>query len=103
MRKRKTTRPENTEKAWLAQVRYLAKTLGWQFWHPWLTIYSARGWPDVALVRPPRLIFAELKTEKGKVSPEQQEWLDLLRSVGGNVEVYVWRASDFDEVVRILR
>jgi hypothetical protein len=101
--------PQITEKVWLAQVRGLARALGWRVYHTFLSKWSEYGFPDLTLVRtgtterPPRLIFVELKSENGRVSPKQQEWLDLLRSVGGNVEVYVWRASDFDEVVRILR
>jgi len=39
-----------------------------------------------------RMIFVELKSEKGKVSPDQEEAHRLLRLVGH--AVYVWRPSD---------
>ncbi len=91
-----------TEKQWLAQVRDLAGLFGWEAYHAFLSIHSPRGWPDLALVRPPRLILAELKTDKGTLSPSQERWLDLLRGCPG-VEVFVWRPADIDEVAAVLR
>jgi len=54
------------------------------------------------------LIFAELKSVKGKVSPEQQEWMDLINQCT-SVEGYIWRPRDIDddggggEIASILR
>jgi hypothetical protein len=61
-----------------------------------------KGFPDLVLVRPPRLILAELKanpeTQKaGRPSDEQSEWLRQLGLVPG-VEVYVWRPTDWQEI-----
>jgi hypothetical protein len=95
-------RHATTEAQWLAQVRDLARLWRWEFYHPWLSVHSAAGWPDVALVRPPRLILAELKRDDGRTSAEQERWLGLLRACPG-VEVYVWRPSDLDRVVETLR
>jgi hypothetical protein len=92
-----------TEKQWLEQVRDLAvRVYGWELYHPWLSIRSARGWPDIALVRPPRLVFAELKTDKGKTTPSQDRWLALLGECPG-VEVYVWRPADMEHIEEVLR
>jgi hypothetical protein len=91
-----------TEKQWQRQVTDLAKLYRWRVYHPWLSIRSERGWPDLALVRPPRLVLAELKTDKGKVTPSQDEWLALLRACPG-VEVHLWRPADFNDVVEVLR
>ena len=77
---------------------------------------------------PPRLVFAELKTERGELEPAQERVLDVLRATAGpdtaevygvpeprrdagsgRIEVYVWRPSDFRDpiedsaVFRILR
>ena len=94
--------PTITEKQWMAQVVELAGIFGWDHYHPWLSIHSPRGWPDLALCRPPRLVLAELKSEKGKVSEAQDRWMDLLRECAG-VEVYLWRPSDIDDVANVLR
>lgn len=61
---------------------------------------SKSGFPDLVIVGT-RLIFAELKAERGRVSAEQQVWMDRLRSAG--VEVYLWRPSDMPEVTTVLR
>ena len=94
--------PAMKEKAFMKQVVELAKRLHWETYHPWLSVYSAAGWPDLALVKPPRLILAELKSAKGKVSAAQQKWLDLLRQCPG-VEVYVWRPDDLDQIAEVLQ
>lgn len=99
---KKPTGLQITEKAWSAQFKELFKMLGWEGYHPFLSIHSERGWPDWSLVNAAqgRLVFVELKTEIGKVTDKQRHWHELLRSVG--CEVYVWRPSDFDTAARIL-
>lgn len=82
-----------TERDLERAVRDLAELFGWAFFHPWISIHSAHGWPDVTLCRPPRLILAELKSERGKLSLAQAEWQDLLGRCPG-VEVAVWRPAD---------
>ena len=104
------TAPPMLEKDWQAKVVDLAKLLGYRIAHfrpaqtakGWRTAVTGdAGWPDLVLLRPPRLILAELKVGT-PVRPEQQEWLDQLGSVPG-VEAYVWRPADFDAVLDILR
>ncbi len=87
---------ELSEKELLRLVVDLAAIYGWRAYHPWLSIHSPRGWPDLALVRPPRLILAELKTRRGVLSPSQLEWGELLAAVDG-VTYRVWRPADLDD------
>lgn len=109
------------EKDFQRQVRDTARRLGWDLaFHAMQPFHAAeRGWPDLVLVRvrDRRLIFAELKAEKGKLSDRQTVVLDMLRSLewpglerraaGGaalpSIEVFVWRPSDFDALVEVLR
>ncbi len=91
-----------SEKDFEGQIRDLAKLFGYKYYHTWGSFHSPMGFPDCVLVKGGRLIFAELKSEKGKVSVPQQEWLDALGGVA-NVEVYLWRPDDFDEIVKILQ
>jgi hypothetical protein len=99
-----STVPLLSEAEWQRQVIELATTLRWAEYHAYLSIRSPRGWPDLSLCRPPRLVLAELKTDRkaSKLSPAQERWVDLLGRCHG-VEVYVWRPSDIDEVVEVLR
>lgn len=81
-----------TEAQWQKQVVALAKSLGWNVWHPQIAVWSKSGWPDLVLCKPPRALFWELKTEKGKVNPNQEHWLGLLKACG--LDVAVVRPSD---------
>jgi hypothetical protein len=50
-----------------------------------------------------RVIFAELKSERGKVTSDQQAWLDGLNAIGGNVRAFLWRPSDLERIPEALR
>lgn len=69
----------------------------------WVTAVQGdgKGFPDLVLLRPGRAIMAELKAVKGKVTPEQETWLKTARAA--NLEAYVWRPSDIDDIERVLR
>lgn len=58
---------------------------------------SAPGFPDLILVNPGarRVLYRELKTNKGRVSPDQREWLDGLTACG--MDAGVWRPNDLDD------
>lgn len=105
---------EITEKQLEAQVKDLAKLFGWKYYHTWRSIHSPAGFPDGVMVRPPRLIFAEFKSERGKVSLKQQEWLEILKQCQKLIllshtqtlmmpEVYLWRPHMIEEIAGILR
>lgn len=90
------------EKAWQDDVETTAARLGWhRRYHTFDSRRSTYGFPDLVLVRRPRLIFAELKTETGRLTRDQQDWLEDLDACGP-AETYVWRPSDRFEMDRIL-
>jgi len=71
-------------------------------WRPPVSGPMGKGWVDLMLVHPThkRVIFAELKTDRGKLTPEQ-EWVgEQLKAAGA--EHYVWRPRDWDEIVKVL-
>ena len=95
--------PPQSESRFQTVIVQLARTLRWtHIYHPWSSIHSASGWPDLFMVRGQRAIAAELKTDRGRVTVAQQEWQDALAQVPG-IETYVWRPSDFQEITRVLR
>lgn len=81
-----------------------AKLNGWKITHfrtvkmpsgRWATpLQGDAGFPDLALARNGVVILAELKSQKGDVSPEQAEWLAAIGPTGR-----VWRPSDWESVV----
>ena len=90
-----------TEKQFQAAVRQYAAALGWHVYCVWNSRHSPKGWPDLTLIRPPRLVFAELKSARGKPTPEQSFTLDLLQAAGA--EAYLWRPADWPEIEAVLR
>jgi len=97
-----TSVPAVTEAQFLRQVLDLARIYRWMTYHPALSKWSERGWPDLALVRPPRVILAELKTDRGRTTEHQDRWLGALRACPG-VETYLWRPADFHAIAATLR
>jgi hypothetical protein len=89
------------ERDFRQQVIDLLRVYHWRFYFTWNSIHSPPGFPDIVAVRGSRLIFAELKSETGKVRPEQETWLADLKLTGN--ETYLWRPSDFDTIEEVLR
>ena len=84
-----------------AQGRPLAKLYGWLHFHDYDSRHSVPGYPDLTLVRGERLIYAELKTERGRLTEAQRDWLERLGRTCA--ETYVWRPSDLPVIAAILR
>jgi hypothetical protein len=97
-----------TEKDLQRTVIEIAKLYGFRVAHQrpartangWRTaIEGDVGFPDLVLLRgvrngqPARLLFVELKTARGKPSPDQVKWLELLQEVP-RIEVHLWRPMD---------
>ena len=73
----------------------------WDYYHTANPRFSLRGFPDLVIIRPPEILFVELKAERGRVSPEQKAWLDQLEACG--LETHVWRPSDIPEAIERLK
>ena len=91
-----------TEKQFSQTVVEYARLMGWTVFRTWSSIHSPYGEPDLRMVRPPRVVLVELKRDDGKVTPKQYEALELYRRCPG-VETYLWRPSDWDEIVEVMR
>lgn len=88
------------EKEWQEQVIELAGYYRWLVYHTYDSRRSAKGFPDLVLVRE-HVIFAELKTDRGRLSVDQRRWLEALRAAGQIAEL--WRPRDFERVHAFLR
>lgn len=96
-----------SERLWQDKVVQLARICGWLVDHTPTMRYGSGHWatgglkgkPDLMLLRdgnPAELIYAEMKTEKGRLSVEQKTVLAALHRAG--IEVYVWRPSDWNAI-----
>ncbi len=101
-----------SERAFQASVIRLAQLRGWRVFHARAALTAkgrhmtpvaadGAGFPDLLMLRGNRAIAAELKTEKGRLSPAQVMWLDAFRETP--VETYLWRPRDWDALERILK
>lgn len=64
----------------------------------WATpVQGDPGFPDLVLARRGDVIFAELKTEKGRVTQAQAAWATALGS-----QYRLWRPSQMDDIAREL-
>ena len=100
------------EKTLQDAVIEMARQRGWLVAHfrpaqtetGWRTPVAAdgKGFPDLVLVRE-RVVFAELKRVKGKVSPEQGRWLEGLLLAGA--EICLWTPQHWSDgsIERVLR
>lgn len=84
------------------QVLRYAELTGWRAYHTYDSRRSAAGFPDLVLVRRPRVIFAELKGARTPIRDDQRDWLGALQDCG-SVEVYCWRPRNWEAIERILR
>lgn len=94
---------EASERLFQEAVLQLAILNGWQHFHPspaqkrpgvWRT--DGKGFPDLVLAHRDRgVIFAELKTSTGKMTPEQRTWEYNLYP---HVEFYLWRPADLERI-----
>ena len=86
-----------------------AREMGWLAYNTYRSMRSEPGFPDLVLVRPPRVMFLELKTAKGRLSkgrwnkagsrflPGQDSWGEALDDCPG-VEYLLVRPADLDAV-----
>lgn len=96
-----------TERTLQDRVIYRAKKYGWRYAHAGrgiieredgsttVTTPMSAGWPDLFLLRPPRVLVIELKRELGEIRPEQLEWLQDFNACG--IPAVIIRPSDLRE------
>jgi len=93
---------DQSEASFLGQVRRFALEHGWLFHHVRDSRGCDAGFLDVCCAKPGHpLMMVELKSQRGKVTHEQETWLAFLRQVTG-VYTDVWRPSDWKTIRRLL-
>jgi hypothetical protein len=113
-RARDILRNQASESELQSTIIDIAHRFGWLVHHArpartrsggWATpIQGDKGFPDLVLAKNGRIIIAELKSAKGRLSPEQETWVRALGCCEEDppIEVYVWRPADLDEIIEKL-
>lgn len=90
-----------TEKQFQQRIVDLCRVLGLKCYHTYDSRKSVPGFPDLVIVGPNRLIFAELKSSTGVVSAAQQDWIDSLIAAGQ--DAYIWQPEDWPVIESMLK
>lgn len=79
-------------------VLSLARLMGLLVYHTYDSRRSQPGFPDLVIVGPRGVLYRELKTINGRVSPDQQKWLAALQRAGQDAGV--WRPDQWPDVIQ---
>lgn len=90
-----------TEAELQAAIIEACEVYGWLWHHETDSRRSNPGYPDLTIVKGNRVAMMELKSETGRVRPEQQRWLDALAPVDTFSSGLV-RPRNLDEVIGFL-
>ena len=90
-----------TEKDFQQQVVDAAHLFGWWVFHDYDARKNEPGFPDLVLIRPPRVLFLELKRETGRCTRAQEKVLGMLDECPG-VEAGVVRPSGLKHLLQQL-
>lgn len=93
--------PGLTERVFQVRVVELARWLRLRVFHSGDSRRDlCAGFPDLVIVGPRDVLYVELKTETGRIRPEQIAWLRALEEAGQRA--YVWRPAQWSEINRVL-
>lgn len=88
-----------TEAQFQRKITDLCDWLGLRWHHETDSRKSKKGFPDLVIVGE-HVIFAELKSKRGKVTDAQAGWISDLRNAGA--QVYLWYPHDWPAIHELL-
>lgn len=89
-----------SERAFQNQVVQLAEMYGWLVFHNPDSRMVRAGLPDLILIHDKCVIFAELKTDGGRLRPDQVVVIRKLQAAGQHV--FLWRPRHFNTIKNVL-
>jgi hypothetical protein len=87
-----------TKREFILTVAELGRSLDYLVHITW---NSPQGYPNLTLVKAPRVIFAECERDTPALIAPQRQWLDTLDACPG-VERYIWHPGDMPAIREIL-
>lgn len=101
-----------TEKELERAIAEMARFLGFMVFHArpaqtskgWRTpvAYDGKGYPDLTLVGNGRVVFLEVKSDKGKLSPDQEGWKRHIIQAGAEYFLLTpqsWTSGEVDTIL----
>lgn len=95
------TEPFVTEAQYMQQIKDAARALNWRTFHCFNSRRSDKGFPDLLLIRGPNLLTLEVKSERGRVTAEQADWIAAFKQVK-YVDAAIARPPNWDEILDVL-
>ena len=90
-----------TEAELQATIVETAELCGWLVFHDNDSRRNTPGFPDLVLVKPPRIVLLELKSANGRIRPEQRIWMDQLAECD-TVASAIIRPEHLDQTIEYL-
>jgi hypothetical protein len=87
-----------TEKELQQSVLDLARSKGYRCYHTFDSRRSEPGFPDIIAIRGERLVAIELKSETGKLTDAQTDWLRAFNEVWQVDAIVIRPAPTLDQV-----
>lgn len=81
-----------SEEDLMTRIQRICRDLKLLAYHTYDSRKSPPGYPDWHIVGRTASIFRECKTETGRTTEDQDEWIERLRAVGHDVDI--WRPRD---------
>lgn len=90
-----------TENEWQRRITDYCDLLGLLWHHETDSRRSKEGFPDLVIVGASGTLFAELKTDTGRLTAKQREWIDRINT--SRAEAWVWRPCQWPLVAARLK
>ena len=86
-----------TEAAFQTRITDFCERVRLKWFHDNDPLRNNPGWLDLTIGGPGGVLFRELKTDTGRLTTDQKDWLHLLQAAG--YDAGVWRPRDWEHVV----
>lgn len=90
-----------SERDFMASVIDLARLNGFLVYHTHDSRRSAPGFPDIVAIRGEDLLAIETKSQRGRLTPDQEHWLRAFAGVE-RVQALLVKPAGWDELAALL-